>query len=56
MSFAWRRLGQAAVDWCKERDLVALEGTVWAANDRVLRISEIVGFKPVRVLIRKELT
>lgn len=48
-------LFKALSEWFRERGISAIEATVWTANTRVLRISERVGFKPVRVLVRKEL-
>lgn len=48
-------LFNAATAWCKDRQFTAIEGAVWAANERIIRVSERIGFKPVRVLLRKEL-
>ena len=47
---------KATMQWCKERKLSAIEGTVWSGNSGVLKVGEVVGFKPVRVLLRKDLT
>ncbi len=42
--------------WCRQRGLTAIEGTIWSENTDSLRLGKLLGFKPVRVLVRKELS
>lgn len=43
-------------EWCQQRGLRAIEGTIWADNKAMLRLGEYLGYRPVRVLVRKELS
>jgi ribosomal protein S18 acetylase RimI-like enzyme len=45
----------ACLDWFKGKGLTAAEGVVWSLNDTTLRVAKFLGFKPIRVMLRKEL-
>lgn len=48
-------LFRALMAWFEEEGVAAVEASVWSANTTILKLSEYMGFKPVRVLLRKEL-
>ena len=45
----------AQFDWFREQGVTAVEGVIWSMNDTTLKMSKYLGFKPVRVMVRKEL-
>lgn len=48
-------LFNAALDWFKSNNLPAAEGVVWSQNEDVMKMARYIGFKPTRIVFRKEL-
>jgi L-amino acid N-acyltransferase YncA len=48
-------LMNACLDWFRGRGLTAAEGVIWSLNENTLKLARFLGFKPIRVMLRKEL-